>query len=104
MDNTLLLAIGTCLTYVVLNFSASDILVIPNSCMYPLVTFTMVGNYRVMLVYSDWQRWKAIIYKIIKLYGATYFSVYGVYITYNNLSENPDYFLLFIFSTVDFYV
>ncbi len=57
-----------------------------------------------MLVYSDWNRWKAIIYKIIKLYGATYFSVYGVYITYNSLTANPDYFLLFIFSTVDFYV
>jgi len=70
---------------------------------YPFLIITLTGNYRVMLIYCDWDRWQLIMYKLLKLFGAIFFLVYGSYTTKVQDLAEPDLFLLFIFTTFAYY-
>jgi hypothetical protein len=65
--------------------------------------FFLTGNYRVMLIYCKWDRWQFIMYKLLKLFGAIFFLVYGSYTTKNKALAEPDLFLLYIFTTFAYY-
>ena len=72
---------------------------------YPILTFFLCGNSRVMLQYALWQRWQVLVYKSIKLIGSTYYLTYGCYTTLtSNYNQNQsDLFLLWIFTTCAFW-
>ena len=80
MDNTFLVMIGSDITYAFLNYSSSVDYVIGAIVCYPILLFFLVGNCRVMMIYSNWRRWQVICYKFVKIIGSTYFLVYGCYL------------------------
>lgn len=66
--------------------------------------FFLVGNFRVMLVFSKLNKLQVIILKIVKLIGATYFLVYGSYlIILTDDTTNSDLFMLWVFTTCGFW-
>ena len=48
---------------------------------YPLMLFTSIGYFRVMLVFCDWKPWQVIVYKISLMIGAISFFSIGMYYT-----------------------
>lgn len=71
---------------------------------YPILLFFLVGNFRVMLVYCKWNKIEVIIYKIIKIIGATYFLIYGGYlIVLTDGTISSDLFMLWVFTTCGFW-
>ncbi len=77
-DNNTLFALGTVVTYIFLNYSNQVDWATEALIAYPFLVFFMVGNFRVSLIYCEWGRLRVIINKLIKLYGSTFFLVYGV--------------------------
>jgi hypothetical protein len=102
-DNNLLFALGTCLTYLAYNYGNYVTFKYASMAVYPILIFTLTGNYRVMLIYCKWGRWQIILYKLLKLFGAIFFLTYGSYETKNKNVDDPDLFLLYVFTTFAYY-
>ncbi len=83
LDNNLLFAVGTSVTYLAYNFGLSVQYKSGAMACYPILVFFLTGNYRVMLIYCKWDKWQFISYKVLKLFGAIFFLVYGAYTTKN---------------------
>jgi hypothetical protein len=77
LDNVFVMMVASVVTYIFLNYQKQVDYLIPAIVSYPFLLFFLCGNQRVMLVFCDWEKWQIIIYKIIKVIGATYFLVYG---------------------------
>jgi len=66
--------------------------------------FFLVGNFRVMLLYCDWKPAHVIIYKLVKIIGATFFLAYGtIILIQSDDSLNKDLFILWISMTCAFW-
>jgi len=91
------------LAYIAFSYKGADTINIISMAMYPVLIFILAGNFRVMLVYCKFDKWQLISYKLLKLFGAIFFLLYGSYETKNKNVSNPDVFLLYIFATFEFY-
>jgi len=69
---------------------------------FSILAFIGTGNYRLMLIYCNWDKWQFIVYKVIRFGSALFFLVYGSYITVNKSLVEPDLFLLFIFTSFSY--
>jgi len=94
---------GTAATYMAYNYGDYVTFKYGSMALYPFLIFALTGNYRVMLLYCKWDKWQHLSYKLMKLFGAIFFLVYGAYETKNKNVNNPDLFLLYIFSTFAYY-
>lgn len=106
LDNTFLMELASVITYIFLNYTnaQTDPIAIGALVAYPILLFTLVGNFRVMLLYCKWSKIQVIIYKIIKSMGSTYFLVYGTLLIIKSPDNTQsDLFMLWVFTTCGFW-
>lgn len=104
LDNTFLMEVASVITYTFLNYKKDIRFSTGALICYPILLFFLVGNFRVMLLYSRWNKPQVIIYKLIKIIGSTYFLVYGTYlIIKTDDSTESDLFMLWVFTTCGFW-
>lgn len=101
LDNTFLMMVASVTTYVFLNYKTEINFAIGALICYPILLFFLVGNFRVMLLYSKWNPAQVIIYKLIKIIGSTYFLVYGTFLIIK--APDSDLFMLWVFTTCGFW-
>lgn len=101
LDNTFLMEVASVITYTFLNYQTSVEFAIGALICYPILLFFLVGNFRVMLKYSDWKPIQVIIYKIVKILGSTYFLIYGTFLIIK--APDSDLFMLWVFTTCGFW-
>lgn len=106
LDNTFLMELASIITYIFLNYTNvyTQPLAIGALIAYPILLFTMVGNFRVMLLYCKWNKIQVIIYKLVKALGSTYFLIYGtLLIIKSEDNTQSDLFMLWVFTTCGFW-
>lgn len=79
LDNNTMFLLGLIVTYTFLNYKVQAEFAIGAIVVFPFLMTTLVGNFRVCIVYCDWKRWQVIVYKLIKLFGSIFFLGYGAY-------------------------
>jgi len=95
--------IASIITYIMLNYRSNVQFALGAMVCYPILLFFLVGNFRISLIYCDWNWVQVVIYKLVKIIGATYFLIYGGYIIIQDDTPDVELFLLYVFTTSGFW-
>jgi len=72
-DDNQLLFFGTAVTYLAYNYGHYVAFKLASMIFYPILIFTLTGNYKVMLLYCKWDKWQHLAYKLFETIWSYFF-------------------------------